>query len=1149
MRIRKANAFLGTGLIAGGLLFIYLILVEEEPPKGELYGNPDAQKNELASLEAKLKNLENDLVQNANIISDLKGAVKDILDEKKQTLRKSGEVHVDKTLATVHRNDGLFAQSPPSTCDVEMDKVYDRLEFTNPDGGVWKQGWDLTYKEDQWARDKLKIFVVPHSHNDPGWIKTFEKYYRDQTNKILSTMVRKMVEFPKLKFIWAEISYLSMWWAEQTQEVRSSVVRLLSEGRLEIVTGGWVMPDEANSHYTAILEQLLNGHDWCNQNLDGYKPNSGWSIDPFGMSPTMAYILKRSGLDNMLIQRTHYNVKKDLAMNRNLEFNWRQHWDHNSTSDMFTHMMPFYSYDVPHTCGPDPKICCQFDFLRLPGGRANCPWGASPKKISPGNVAQRAQLLLDQYRKKATLYRSNVVLIPLGDDFRWDGEGEWDAQYTNYQQLMEYINSNPQLHAEINWGTLSDYFEAVRSKSSEKTGDETKLFPSLSGDFFTYADRDDHYWSGYFTTRPFWKSMDRILQHYLRGAEIIFSLAWAEMEYIGSDKTAMAKDCMSKLVYARQMHGLFQHHDGITGTAKDHVVLDYGEKMKLSIKSMQEVIDQSANFLLTSSKPQYTPRIGDSYFDLDDARSESWSIPKKTVINVEDRPSRVVFYNSQANARTEVVTLRVSNNNIKVYFTSKSEDEELEEEVACQISPVFNSEGEISNQEYEFTFIATVPALGMETYFLKEVKAEEGPNGDLDVATIKIMNSKNQPYKVAPFKSVDLVDPTTFTLANTFLKAAFSNEGLLQTLTTLDNGETTRAAIQFLTYGTKASRGEKSGAYLFLPDGAGRLMSLKNPVVRIVQGKIASYVEVLTKWNKHRVMLINSPGVDGTGLHIQNDIDLTTSQMDNNEISMRIETDIKSGEYFYTDLNGFQMIRRKRYAKLPLQGNWYPLPTMAYIQDDSSRLSVVTSSPLGGTSIKSGDLEIMLDRRLAQDDNRGLFQGVQDNKVTRHKFSLLLERRIAGCKQEPEGQASYPSLLAHSVRNSLLHPYFRLIFLAVDYSGNGLRLRYSPVQKPLDCDIHLINLRTANQNTYSPNPGDKTALILHRQGFNSCYKPAGLSCQTTGGKVLLDELFPALFSSSVTQMSLSLMHEGMKMEKTFTVSIQPMEMYSFILSR
>ena len=30
---------------------------------------------------------------------------------------------------------------------------------------------------------------------------------------------------------------------------------------------------------------------------------------------------------------------------------------------------------------------------------------------------------------------------------------------------------------------------------------------------------------------------------------------------------------------------------------------------------------------------------------------------------------------------------------------------------------------------------------------------------------------------------------------------------------------------------------------------------------------------------------------------------------------------------------------------------------------------------------------------------------------------------------------------------------------------------------------------------------DKTGLILHRQGFDSCYKPRSLNCQTTGGKV------------------------------------------------
>lgn len=44
--------------------------------------------------------------------------------------------------------------------------------------------------------------------------------------------------------------------------------RLLARKQLEIVTGGWVMNDEANSHYYSILQQLTHGHQWMREHLN-----------------------------------------------------------------------------------------------------------------------------------------------------------------------------------------------------------------------------------------------------------------------------------------------------------------------------------------------------------------------------------------------------------------------------------------------------------------------------------------------------------------------------------------------------------------------------------------------------------------------------------------------------------------------------------------------------------------------------------------------------------------------------------------------------------------------------------------------------------------------------------------------------------------
>ncbi|TDG95849.1 hypothetical protein EPR50_G00244640, partial [Perca flavescens] len=527
---------------------------------------------DLSLLQQKIERLELLLSNNNRLVATLR----DTLIQRKASWEKGRGANGSSGSARQLPGCRLAEEIKEGTDEVQLLDVYDLLPFDNPDGGAWKQGFDIRYQGNEWDEQPLEVFLVPHSHNDPGWLKTFDRYYEDQTKHILDNMLIKLSEDSRRKMIWAEISYFSKWWNGINEQKREAVKRLVGAGQLEIVTGGWVMADEANSHYFAMLDQLMEGHQWIQRHL-GVKPITGWAVDPFGHSPSMAYLLKGAGLSHMVIQRVHYAIKKHFSQQRTLEFLWRQSWDSSPRSDITCHMMPFYSYDVPHTCGPNPAVCCQFDFHRLPGGRVFCPWRIPPQPITEQNVQERALLLLDQYRQKSRLFRSPVLMVPLGDDFRFVEASEWDAQFTNYQKLFDYFDQHPELHVKARFGTLSDYFSALSRRVAAGT-----TLPTVRGDFFTYADRDDHYWSGYFTSRPFYKRLDRMLEATLRATEILFSLTLAEMRRLHGDGRLAAgfpaREHFGRLTAGRRSLALFQHHDAVAGTARDHVVVDYGNR-------------------------------------------------------------------------------------------------------------------------------------------------------------------------------------------------------------------------------------------------------------------------------------------------------------------------------------------------------------------------------------------------------------------------------------------------------------------------------------------------------------------------------------------------------------------------------------------
>ena len=89
------------------------------------------------------------------------------------------------------------------------------------------------------------------------------------------------------------------------------------------------------------------------------------------------------------------------------------------------------------------------------------------------------------------------------------------------------------------------------------------------------------------------------------------------------------------------------------------------------------------------------------------------------------------------------------------------------------------------------------------------------------------------------------------------------------------------------------------------------------------------------------------------------------SRWSGREIITRYSTDLSTNE-FYTDSNGREMLKRIlhlcEYRGQCISRNYYPITNKISLVDENSRLrfSVLTDRSQGGTSLKSGQIELMV---------------------------------------------------------------------------------------------------------------------------------------------------------------------------------------------
>ena len=136
--------------------------------------------------------------------------------------------------------------------------------------------------------------------------------------------------------------------------------------------------------------------------------------------------------------------------------------------------------------------------------------------------------------------------------------------------LIEYFNKHYE-DVNLQYSTPETFIKAVHAQNITWASKTTDMFP--------YADKPGAYWTGYYSSRPNAKSQNRLAHAHLHASNRLFA------ENVIDQRTS--EWSVSGILAAKERMfdamGVFQHHDAVTGTSKQHVADWYAEDLANAI--------------------------------------------------------------------------------------------------------------------------------------------------------------------------------------------------------------------------------------------------------------------------------------------------------------------------------------------------------------------------------------------------------------------------------------------------------------------------------------------------------------------------------------------------------------------------------------